>query len=145
MVLTTSALLTSLCCCRHTVAKKVKKELFHKDYSLANLFLWAALEPGYWPYWIDFKEIQGCCIVSKDCLSSTIAVEPHTSPLSERHFSLHFLPCIYGQLSFMVPFKREGNKSFLFSAKVWACLAMVRSKEASNDWDRKSKCTFWNK
>lgn len=120
-VLTTSALLTSLRCRRHTVAKKVKEELFHKDYSLANLFLWAALEPGYWPYWTDFKEIQGCYNVSKDCLSSTAAVEPHISPLSKTHFSLHFLPCIYGQLS--VLFKREGNKSFLFSAKVWACLA----------------------
>lgn len=53
-------------------------------------------------------------------------MEPHTSPLSETHFSLYFLPCIYGQLS--VPFKREGNKSFLFSAEVWACLAVVRAK-----------------
>lgn len=61
-------------------------------------------------------------------------MEPHTSPLPETHFSLHFLPCIYGQLS--VPFKR--GMSFLFSAKVWACLAVVRA-EASNDWDGKSK------
>lgn len=104
------------------MAKKVKEELFHKDYSLANLFLWAALEHGDWPYWTDFKEIQGCCSVSKDCLSSTVAVEPHT----ETHFPLDFLLCIYGQLS--VPFKREGNKSFLFSAKIWACLAVVRAK-----------------
>lgn len=65
--------------------------------------------------------------MSKDSHSSAIAVElSHTSPLFETHFSLHFLQCVYIQLS--VPLKREGDKSFLFSAKVWACLAVVKAK-----------------